>query len=85
MHNVWIDFYNGGQDVSDCLSSRARPFTDSCPPGRKGLVTRAHTFGDSQFMENCTSACIACRGCVFFLQFLNLFMHKLNVCTYMTL
>ena len=26
--------------------SRARPLTDSCPPGRKGLVTRAHTFGD---------------------------------------
>ena len=24
----------------------ARPFTDSCPPGRKGLVTHAHTFGD---------------------------------------
>ena len=28
------------------LVSRARPFTDSCPPGRKGLITRAHTFGD---------------------------------------
>ena len=27
------------------LVSRARPFTDSCSPGRKGLVTRAHTFG----------------------------------------
>ena len=27
------------------LVSRARPFTDSCSPGRKGLVTHAHTFG----------------------------------------
>ena len=25
--------------------SRARPFTNSCLPSRKGLVTRAHTFG----------------------------------------
>ena len=28
------------------LVSQARPFTDSCPPGWKGLVTSAHTFGD---------------------------------------
>ena len=28
------------------LVSRAKPFTDLCPPGRKGLVTRAHTFSD---------------------------------------
>ena len=25
------------------LVSRTRPFTDSCPPGRKGLVTRSCT------------------------------------------
>ena len=33
-------------EASVYVVSRARPFTDSCPPGRKGLVTRAHTIGD---------------------------------------
>ena len=28
------------------LVSRARPFTDSCPPGRKSLVPCVHTSGD---------------------------------------
>ena len=47
--------------------SRARPFTDSCPPGRKRLVTLAHTFGDFPHDSwGTVLPCIAYRELCFF-------------------
>ena len=61
--------------------SRARPFTDSCPPGRKGLVTCAHTFGDfpHDSWGTVLPSVLLVGSCVF-LHFRNLLAHKLNVC-----
>ena len=35
---------------------RARPFTNLCPPGRKGLVTHAHTYGSPGIVGKITKS-----------------------------
>ena len=59
------------------LVLRARPFTDSCPLGRKGLVTCAHSFGDfpHDSWGTVLPSVLLIGSCVFFLHFRNLLTH----------